>query len=152
MTRHYFRSIRKDAKRKRLARFNKLYGEYSKAYDKLRNDYEGAAVDKWSKTEFAAYLDVAKRKMTTSRFINRSVSLQIGVMPRSEAINLRMQLANAARAAGDEEYAAKVSEMSIQDVRNNPVLQKTLYNYLKKSGMNPEESSAWWTENIIGSD
>ena len=152
MTRHYFRSIRKDAKRKRLARLNKLYGEYSKAYDKLRSDYEGAAVDKWSKTEFSAYLDVAKRKMTTSRFINRSVSLQIGVMPRSEAINLRMQLANAARAAGDEEYAAKVSEMSIQDVRNNPVLQKTLYNYLKKSGMNPEESSAWWTENIIGSD
>lgn len=152
MTRHYFRSIRKDAKRKRLARLNRLYGDYSKAYDKLRADYKGAATDKWSKKEFAVYLDVAKKKMTSSRFINRSVSLQIGVMPKSEAIKLRIQLATVARKAGDDEYAAKVSEMSIQDVRNNPVLQKTLYNYLKKSGMGVNESSAWWTENIIGSD
>ena len=172
MTRHYFRSIRKDAKRKRLAReyervkstvsynefrkekrVSRLYESYSKAYDELKAGYDGAAIDKWSKKEFSEYLSAAeKKKMNASRFINRSVSTQIGVMPRSEAINLRMQLANAARAAGDDEYADKVSAMSIQDVRNNPVLQKTLYNYLKKSGMNPEESSSWWTENIIGSD
>ena len=172
MTRHYFRSIRKDAKRKRLAReyervkstvsynefrkekrVSRLYESYSKAYDELEAGYDGAEIDKWSKKEFSEYLSAAEKKeMNANRFITKSVSLQIGVMTRSEAINLRRELADAARAAGDEEYAAKVSGMSIQDVRNKPVLQKKLYNYLRKSGMDTDESSSWWTENIIGSD
>lgn len=185
MTRHYFRSIKKGAKRKRAAkraaktrsiaakelrreyermesgvsysefrkekRLSRLYESYSKSYDKLKNDY-GATIDKWSRREFSEYLSSGEKRMAAGRFINRSVSLQIGVMPRSEAINLRMQLANAARAAGDTERAEKVAGMSIHDVRSQPRLQSELYNYLKKSGKNPKEASSWWTENIIGSD
>ena len=182
MTRHYFRSIRKDAKRKRAAkarsiaakelrreyeraesgvsysefrkekRVSRLYEGYSKAYDKLKNDY-GATIDKWSRREFSEYLSAAeKKKMAAGRFINRSVSTQIGVMPKSEAINLRMQLANAAREAGDTERAIAVSEMSIKDVRAQPRLQSELYNYLRKKGITPDDASSWWTENIIGSD
>lgn len=183
MTRHYFRSIRKDAKRKRAAKArsaaarelrreygrekpgvsygefrkekaaDRLYEDYSKAYDKLRGEYKGAAIDKWSRREFGAFLEGASRKkMAPGRFITRSVSTQIGVMPRSEAISLRAQLANAAREAGDEDYARTVDSMRIGEVRNNPVLQKTLYNYLRRSGMTAAETRDWWTPNIIGSD